>query len=420
MLSLLGAAAHALPSSYATEHISLAEAGQYANPSALGAHEAASYDYWERRTRESSLPSSPLLGASLRAVAKVEYDPSLYPGHVCEEWCNTTVQIDRDAAEAAGRVTFPSDDVADWNVRRHRWPDRTTGSRSPRCMLAASTEVPLAHSPSRPCARRHRNRRSARGTSTAQAARSASLNGWWRAATATSSSASAPTCAAPSRARAPARRGSRRRAAGTCCATGARAVRRHTLHGLIRTNSTYGPTSEPVDSMRGPPPSAPAYPRVSRPLMHRRLRGVPAQGAPVGARHPVRRPRRGRRLVVLVRRPAVLHHYRQGHRGLGHRARLLQDPLRLRAPHPPPPPVARTHARARAHAPMPSPHGPHSQARAPRIPHPSRTSHTPHAPLTWGHAHAPMPSPHGLHSHKHEHTASRTPHAPLTHPVSPG
>ena len=150
MLSLLGAAARALPSSYATEHISLAEAGQYANPSALGAHEAASYDYWERRTRESSLPSSPLLGASLRAVAKVEYDPSLYPGHVCEEWCNTTVQIDRDAAEAAGRVTFPSDDVADWNVRRHRWPDRTTGSRSPRCMLATSTDGAthsLTHTP---------------------------------------------------------------------------------------------------------------------------------------------------------------------------------------------------------------------------------------------------------------------------------
>ena len=113
MISLLGTA-QAMPSSTA-KVATLAEAGQYANPSALAAHEADSYAYWEQRTLDQALPSSPLLVSSLRAAAS--YDPSLYPGITCESWCNSTVKIDRAAAEAAGRVTFPADDVADWNEK---------------------------------------------------------------------------------------------------------------------------------------------------------------------------------------------------------------------------------------------------------------------------------------------------------------
>ena len=90
------------------------------------------YEYYAQRTAERALPSIPLLPASHRhnkkgaalattatsiVPATITYDPVLYKGTACEDWCHGDVHLNVAAAKAAGRVSFPADGIADWNER---------------------------------------------------------------------------------------------------------------------------------------------------------------------------------------------------------------------------------------------------------------------------------------------------------------
>ena len=113
--------------------------------STLSSLEASAYEYWEARARhiglppsslplprpyshassraaqtksaEKSLPSIPLIPKDVKLSRLAAYDPTLYPGTACESFCSSDVSIDVGAATAAGRATFPSDGLADWNEK---------------------------------------------------------------------------------------------------------------------------------------------------------------------------------------------------------------------------------------------------------------------------------------------------------------
>ena len=92
--------------------------GSAAAVTALMTLEESAYTFWERKSAAGALPSIPLLPKG--AAKLTAYDPALYPGQTCEAFCSGDVAIDVVAAKAAGRTTFPSNGLADWNVRCHR------------------------------------------------------------------------------------------------------------------------------------------------------------------------------------------------------------------------------------------------------------------------------------------------------------
>lgn len=58
-----------------------------------------------------------MLPKDLHLSKLATYDPALYPGTACESFCSTDVSLDVAAATAAGRSTFPTDGLADWNEK---------------------------------------------------------------------------------------------------------------------------------------------------------------------------------------------------------------------------------------------------------------------------------------------------------------
>jgi len=99
----------------------------------LAADDAATlraYEYYAARTAEGALPSIPQLpthhrhdkrGATLTttttSMMPVSYDPAIYKGTACDDFCHGDVKLDVAAAQAAGRVSFPAGDIADWNEK---------------------------------------------------------------------------------------------------------------------------------------------------------------------------------------------------------------------------------------------------------------------------------------------------------------
>ena len=83
------------------------------------------YEYWSARAEngenaEGMDAFKPKIPASHKAVNLVQkptqYDLPAYisPGEPCLPWCHVDVEVDAAAAAAAGRVTFPPDNIATW------------------------------------------------------------------------------------------------------------------------------------------------------------------------------------------------------------------------------------------------------------------------------------------------------------------
>jgi hypothetical protein len=97
--------------------------------------EIETIQFWQRRTDEGELfpqhvgadigpPIADGDGWQLRG----KYDPQVHPAldESCMDFCYTDVYINREAAEARGRRTFPPDDIADW-VEKCSWDQLCAG-----------------------------------------------------------------------------------------------------------------------------------------------------------------------------------------------------------------------------------------------------------------------------------------------------
>ena len=95
---------------------------------------------------------------SRHKVVLTQYDFKTYPGTACEPWCSGDVVIDRAAAEALGRTTFPANDIAD-DAEKCSWDnmcagcsfcktdDAKTASCEEFCALIATPEVDSYEAP---------------------------------------------------------------------------------------------------------------------------------------------------------------------------------------------------------------------------------------------------------------------------------
>ena len=78
----------------------------------------ARLDYWEHRASSNSSITVSGIGADLQPFSfDVKYDPTLYPGSTCSSWCAENVTINTTAAVVDDRMTFPTDNVADWSEK---------------------------------------------------------------------------------------------------------------------------------------------------------------------------------------------------------------------------------------------------------------------------------------------------------------
>lgn len=79
------------------------------------------YKYWSGRAENGEndvgmAKFTPVLPKNHKAVSLVTYDLPAYlsPGEPCLPWCHVEVEVDAAAAAAAGRVTFPPENLATW------------------------------------------------------------------------------------------------------------------------------------------------------------------------------------------------------------------------------------------------------------------------------------------------------------------
>tara|TARA_B110001452_G_scaffold25938_1_gene20380 strand:+ start:162 stop:701 length:540 start_codon:yes stop_codon:yes gene_type:complete len=103
------------------------------------------YQYWNARAENGENAKgmaafTPVLPKSHKALnlVQTQYDLPSYisPGEPCLPWCMVDIEVDAAAAAAAGRVTFPPDNIATWYAPTLFHPRRPAAS-------------PLCH-PSRP------------------------------------------------------------------------------------------------------------------------------------------------------------------------------------------------------------------------------------------------------------------------------